>query len=53
MHFLLLKTSMSVCFFVQPCKVFLDRKDVKFMFNEMIQRSEQVFFRYRNSVLET
>ncbi len=29
----------------QPCKVFLKATDVRFMFNEMIQRSEQIFFR--------
>ena len=27
-----------------PCKIFLNTEDVKFMFNEMIQRSEQIFF---------
>ncbi|KAK2178223.1 hypothetical protein NP493_553g02004 [Ridgeia piscesae] len=31
-------------FFAAPCKIFLSVDDVKFMFNEMMQRSEQVFF---------
>ncbi|KAI0227633.1 DNA-dependent protein kinase catalytic subunit [Lamellibrachia satsuma] len=31
-------------FFAAPCKIFLSVEDVKFMFNEMMQRSEQVFF---------
>ncbi|XP_077979786.1 DNA-dependent protein kinase catalytic subunit-like [Glandiceps talaboti] len=30
--------------FAGPCKLFLSEDDVKFMFNEMIQRSEQLYF---------
>ncbi|XP_074649158.1 DNA-dependent protein kinase catalytic subunit-like [Tubulanus polymorphus] len=31
-------------YFAAPCKLFLTNDDVKFMFTEMIQRSEQLFF---------
>ncbi|CAH1795617.1 unnamed protein product, partial [Owenia fusiformis] len=31
-------------FFAAPCRIFLSEEDVKFMFNEMIQRSEQIYF---------
>lgn len=29
---------------LQPCKIFMQPEDVQFMFNEMVQRSEQLFF---------
>ncbi|KAI8501204.1 hypothetical protein Bbelb_212990, partial [Branchiostoma belcheri] len=31
-------------FFAAPCKMFLSESDVKFMFSEMMQRSEQLYF---------
>ncbi|PIK41531.1 putative DNA-dependent protein kinase catalytic subunit [Apostichopus japonicus] len=34
--------------FVSPCKAFLGENDVKFMFSEMIQRSEQLFLQDSN-----
>ncbi|XP_071960307.1 DNA-dependent protein kinase catalytic subunit-like [Antedon mediterranea] len=30
-------------FFAAPCKLFLSKEDVQFMFSEMIQRSEQIY----------
>ena len=28
----------------QPCKIFMKPEDVNFMFHEMVQRTEQLFF---------
>nr|XP_006812076.1 PREDICTED: DNA-dependent protein kinase catalytic subunit-like [Saccoglossus kowalevskii] len=39
--------------FAAPCKLFLSEDDVKFMFNEMIQRSEQLYFSQNELVDET
>ena len=39
-------------FLSQPCRKFLSNDDVKFMFNELVQRSEQVFFTGDSSSLE-
>ena len=33
-----------IYFFSQPCKIFMKAEDVSFMFNEMVQRTEQLFF---------
>ncbi|XP_048576196.1 DNA-dependent protein kinase catalytic subunit isoform X3 [Nematostella vectensis] len=32
-------------FFAKPCKLFMTAEDVKFMFTEMMQRSEQIYLR--------
>lgn len=29
---------------VQPCKIYMKPEDLQFMFSEMVQRSEQLFF---------
>ena len=29
---------------VQPCKIYMKPEDLHFMFSEMVQRSEQLFF---------
>ena len=39
------KNDHCLYFLTQPCKVFMKEEDVKFMLNEMIQRSEQLCFR--------
>jgi len=31
-------------YFSKPCKLFMQAADVKFMFSEMMQRSEQIYF---------
>lgn len=31
---------------LQPCRVFLSESDVRFMYNEMIMRTEQIYFGY-------
>ena len=36
--------SLSPSLSSQPCKLFMKPEDVHFMFNEMVQRSEQLFF---------
>ena len=31
-------------FCIQPCKIYMKPEDLQFMFSEMVQRSEQLFF---------
>jgi len=38
------KLNIVFCGFWQPCKLFMQPADVKFMFSEMMQRSEQIYF---------
>jgi DNA-dependent protein kinase catalytic subunit len=30
--------------FLQPCKIYMKPEDVQFMFNDVVQRTEQLFF---------
>ena len=40
-----------LCGHVQPCREFLSESDVRFMYNEMMIRSEQIYFGYSSLYL--